>query len=239
MKQKKPNTKAIAIISTIPRCCTVPSIPKPIVKIAEIMNQENIKELIKTANNAEFHPSQVAFAKAATTFVHTPPQKKVKYSATKGRYKRHVDRKARGVKAGFGKSWSAPPVWFRVELNWYDVETQDESNEQIHWISCRKFQDKEYQFYKRYFDRCDKGEWCQGETVESKFVLRYISAWFIENRDKQHLNQAFIFPAPNKDNETIREAIYQVRWLGEYEWEIDEDLAIVLKKSIWHQWEEI
>ena len=202
------------------------------------MNQQEIKKLIKQANNSNFSPSQVAFASAAKDYVHTEPEPKIKYGAIKGRYKRHLERKARGVSYGFGQSWSAEQVWFRCEFNWCDPKTEDESNEQLHWVACRKFKGKEYKFFKNYFDRADKKEWLRGETVESKFVLRYITAWLIAYREEKHLNQCFIFPSPNKGNETIREAIYHALWWGEYpNYMMDEDLAIVLKKNVWHEWE--
>ncbi|MDJ0595663.1 MAG: hypothetical protein QNJ72_37720 [Pleurocapsa sp. MO_226.B13] len=66
--------------------------------------------------------------------------KKKKYKT--GKIKRHRLRKAIGLKPGFGKPWSAPAVTFRVEMSWVD-ENDEESNEQIHWVECRKFQGEE------------------------------------------------------------------------------------------------
>jgi hypothetical protein len=125
-------------------------------------NPEELRKLIKEANQQKFSPSQLVFAQQATKYVHSKPEPKLKLGAIKGRYKRHKERKARGFKVGFGKGWSAPPVWFRVELNWHDEETKDESNEQVHWVACRKFEGEEYKFYRRYFNREDNGEWEQG-----------------------------------------------------------------------------
>ena len=116
-------------------------------------------------------------------------------------------------------------------MNWLDRDTEEESNETVHWISCRKLKGKEYKQYRRYFDRDKNGDWQPGETVESELVLR-----FIHNREDYHLNQAFIFPSPKKGNDTIRDIIYQVQWLSEYHYELDIDLAIVLKKCIWHEY---
>ena len=221
-------------------------------------NQFDIKKLIKEANNTQFHPSQTAFASAATDFVHhsppptTPPtpltsplQGGTRYRAggwgearqrrgVTGKYKRHRARKARGVKTGFGKGYSAPETVFRVEMNWLDTDTKEETNEQLHWVCCRKFSGKEHNFLKKYFSQ-NKPVWNGGETVESEFCLRYVACWLIENRDSEHLNQAFIFPSPKIGNDTIRNLLYEVRWLAELpDWKIDEDLAIMIKKNIWH-----
>lgn len=199
-------------------------------------NQFDIKKLIKEANNTQFHPSQTAFASAATDFVHhsPPPTKEKPRNIVTGKYKRHRARKARGVKTGFGKGYSAPETVFRVEMNWLDTDTKEETNEQLHWVCCRKFSGKEHDFLKKYFSQ-NKPVWNGGETVESEFCLRYVACWLIENRDSEHLNQAFIFPSPKIGNDTIRNLLYEVRWLAELpDWEIDEDLAIMIKKNIWH-----
>lgn len=202
-----------------------------------MLNKPNIKTLIKQANKSEFHPTQDVFASAAVDFVHhTPPQPKIQKKKLGGHYKRHLERKARGVKQGFGKGYSAREVVFRVEFSWLDLETGDESNEQIHWVLCRKFQDKEYKFLKKYFAKEKPRGYLPGETVESEFALRYVATWLIENREKEHLNQAFLFPSPKIGNDTIRSPLYEARWTSELPgWAIDDDLAIMLKKNIWHQ----
>lgn len=211
----------------------------------------DLKQLIKLANNAK-NPSQEVTArtikgagdprptslKKVANFIHspledTPRRQKI---ISKGKLRRHKEQRAKNVKMGFGKAWSAEAVWFRVEFSWLDVDTEEETNEQVQWVSCRKLKGKDYRFYKAYFEDTDS-YWEKGETVESKLVARYIAAWFIANRDDFHLNQAFIFPSTCKGNDTIRDPIMQVRWLGELpNYQLDKDMAIVLKKCIWHEY---
>ena len=198
---------------------------------------DNIEQLIKEANNAQYHPTQRIFDSTARDFVHHSPSKsKTKPRNTvSGRYKRHLERKARGVKHGFDSAIRDEKVTFRVEMKWCDVETEEESNEQLHWIECKKFKGEQYKFYKKYFNRAKDG-WGKGETVESEFVCRYLGNWLILNRDKKHLNEAFVFPSTNKRDEVIRDLIYHVLWTGEYpNYVMDEDLAIVLKNIIRHE----
>jgi len=195
----------------------------------------NIKELIQEANKAKFHPSQDLFTSAAKDFVHHSPPKSKEKSKNKdsGRHKRHQLRKAAGVKAGFGKSWSGEKVTFRVEMSMLDIDTDDQHNEQVHWIECKKFQGEQYDSYRKYFSRID--QWRKEETVESKFVNRYVYNWLILNREKENLNQAFIFPSTEKRDDKIRELLYRVIWTAESsDHKVDDDLLIVLKNSIWH-----
>jgi hypothetical protein len=91
-------------------------------------------------------------------------------------------RKAIGVKAGFGKPWSAPSVTFRVEFSWENAEG-DEENEQVHWIECRKFQGEERRFLKSHYTQSAE-EWTEGESLESKFVCVYCASFLVEQMKK-------------------------------------------------------
>jgi hypothetical protein len=151
-----------------------------------------------------------------------------------GKIKRHKLRQELGVKQGFGKPWSAPSLIFRVEFNWQNQDGSEE-NEQTHWIECRNFKGEERKSLTTYY-RQNNTPWGENETVESKFVCAYVARFLIENRDKLSVNQAFIFPSTKKNNETIRQPIYILRWtkdLAETEWD-NEDVAIVFKNSIYH-----
>lgn len=152
-----------------------------------------------------------------------------------GKIKRHKLRKAIGVKQGFGKPWSAPSVTFRVEFSW-ENEDDTEENEQVHWVECRKFKGEERRFLKQHYEQSTE-EWTEGETIESKFVCVYCAYFLVENHQKLHFNQAFIFPAPKKGNETIRSPIYIIKWTQELADNsvFNDNLRIVMKNSIWHQ----
>jgi hypothetical protein len=143
-------------------------------------------------------------------------------------------RKAIGVKAGFGKPWSAPSVIFRVEFSWENFDGSEE-NEQIHWIECRKFEGEEKRFLKAHYTHSTE-EWTENETIESKFVCVYAAGFLVEMKEKIHINQAFIFPTPKKGNETIRMPIYQIKWTEDLAKNsvFNDNLAIVFKNSIWH-----
>jgi hypothetical protein len=99
-----------------------------------------------------------------------------------GKIKRHQMRKTIGLKSGFGKPWSAPSVTFRVECNWENLDGS-ETNEQIHWVECRKFQGKERELFKIHYDR-SVNEWIPGETIESKFVCVYCAEFLTRQRKK-------------------------------------------------------
>ena len=161
-----------------------------------------------------------------------PLAKKKKFKT--GKIKRHKLRKAIGVKNGFGKTWSAPSVVFRVEFSWENIDGSEE-NEQVHWVDCRKFQGKEREFLKTHYTQSTE-EWTEGESIESKFVCVYCAYFLTQNIDLLHLNQAFIFPTPKKGNETIRFPIYQIKWTEELASNsvFNKNLAIVMKNSIWH-----
>jgi hypothetical protein len=152
-----------------------------------------------------------------------------------GKIKRHKLRKKLGIKKGFGKPWSAPSVVFRVELNW---ENQDgsEENEQVHWIECRKFMGEERKFLKAHYSQSTE-DWTEKETIESKFVCVYAAKFLSENKDRLHLNQAFVYAAPKAGNETIREPIYMLKWSPDLADGIGSDINIdiVLHNSIFHQ----
>lgn len=109
-----------------------------------------------------------------------PLTKKKKFKP--GKIKRHKLRKALGVKNGFGKSWSAPSVIFRVEFSWENIDGSEE-NEQIHWIECRKFQGKEREFLKTHYTQSTE-EWTDGESIESKFICVYC-AYFLTQRRQE------------------------------------------------------
>ncbi len=159
--------------------------------------------------------------------------KKKKYKT--GKIKRHKLRKAIGLKSGFGKPWSSPAVTFRVEMCWVD-ENEEESNEQIHWVECRKFQGEERKSLLLHYKL--SGDWTQKETIESKFVCVYVANWLVANREEKHLNQAFIFPTTKKGNETIRLPLYQVKWTENLakNCAFEENVTIVLNNSIWHEY---
>lgn len=163
-----------------------------------------------------------------------PLEKKKKFKP--GKTKRHKMRKAIGVKNGFGKSWSAPSVVFRVEFSWENIDGSEE-NEQVYWIECRKFQGREREFLKTHYTQSTE-EWTEGESIESKFICVYCAYFLTQNIDLLHLNQAFVFPTPKKGNETIRYPIYQIKWTEELANNsvFNENLAIVMKNSIWHKY---
>lgn len=133
-----------------------------------------------------------------------PKIKKKKFKS--GKVKRHKFRKALGITPGFGKPWSAPSVTFRVEFSWENSDGSEE-NEQVHWIECRKFKGEEKTFLLTHYANSTE-EWTEGETIESKFICVYSAGFLVENKDKLHLNQAFIFPTTKKGNETIRMPIF-------------------------------
>lgn len=154
-----------------------------------------------------------------------------------GKIKRHKFRKAIGVKKGFGKPWSAPSVVFRVEFNWMNLDGSEE-NEQIHWIECRQFKGEERKFLRTHYETSPE-DWTEKETIESKFVCVYVAKFIAENKERLHLNQAFIYNSPKAGNETIREPTYIVQWSPDLAAGIGSDLNIdiVLKNSIYHQHE--
>lgn len=182
------------------------------------MDNLNLKKIIKEGNRKQL----------------LSLDKQVKKSKPIGKIKRHQERKARNIVSGFGKSYSDDEQVFRVEFCWRDPQTNDESNEQVHWVTCRHFKGKQRKYLRHYFNQ-RKESWKKGETVESEIVLAYVASWIILNRDRTHLNQAFIFPSTKIGNETIRNTLYQVYWTGELpDWEIDKDLAIFIKNNISH-----
>jgi hypothetical protein len=156
-----------------------------------------------------------------------------------GKIKRHRFRKQLGVKQGFGKPWSAPSVKFRVEFNWVN-DNGSEENEQIHWIECRQFLGKERKFLKTHYDISTE-EWTEKETIESKFVCVYVAKFLAENKDRLHLNQAFVYATPKVGNDTIRQPIYIIQWSPDLEAGIGTDINIdiVLQNSIFHDYASI
>lgn len=153
-----------------------------------------------------------------------------------GKIKRHKLRKKLGVKKGFGKSWSAPLVTFRVEFNFTD-ENDDESNEQVHWIECRKLSDEEYRSARNYYNS-KHGKWNEKETVESKYMFAYICKYLNDNAEKMQINQAFIYFASHLGNETIRMPIYHLTLEEIRQEDLSDiyclDAEVVFKKMIWH-----
>lgn len=159
----------------------------------------------------------------------------VKKKFKSGKIRRHKLRKAAGVKQGFGKPWSAPIIPFRVEFSW---ENQDgsEENEQVHWVECRKFAGEEKSFLRAHYAQ-GLEKWTERETLESKFVCVYCAAFLVENKEKLHINQAFIFPTPKQGNETIRMPIYQIKWTENLARNsvFSDTLAIVMNNAIYHR----
>ena len=142
-------------------------------------------------------------------------------------------RQAAGLKQGFGKSWSAPSMMFRVEFCW--AENDEESNEQIHWVECRNFQGRERKFLLLHYTAANE-EWGENETLESKFVCVHVSNYLVKNKDRLHINRAFIFPSTKKGNETIRQPIYQINWTESLaaNCNFEDKIMIVLNNSIYH-----
>ncbi len=161
------------------------------------------------------------------------PQTKNK-KVKQGKINRHKLRTKLGVKKGFGKPWKTPSVLFRVEFNWCD-EHGEESNEQIHWVECRKFQGEEYQFLKLYY-RENRKKWIPGETLESAHVKTYVSKYLIENRKKLKINQAFIYVANSKKSDVIREPIYKIATLTDKieSWVDDPGINVTLENAVYH-----
>lgn len=162
-----------------------------------------------------------------------PLAKKKKFKS--GKIRRHKFRKAAGLKTGFGKSWSAPSVPFRVEFC-YENPDGTEENEQVHWIECRRFFGEEKNFLRTHYARSAE-EWSERETLESKFVCFYCAYFLTENKDKLHINQGFIFPTTKRGNETIRMPIYQIQWTESLAKNsvFDDALKIVMNNAIYHR----
>jgi len=162
-----------------------------------------------------------------------PLAKKKKFKS--GKIKRHKFRKAIGLKPGFGKPWSSKSVPFRVEFSWENPDGSEE-NYQIHWIECRKFAGEEKSFLRAHYAQA-KEEWTDRETLESKFVAVYCAGFLVDQKDKLHINQAFVFPTTKEGNETIRMPIYHLKWTEELARNsvFSETLAIVLNNAIWHK----
>lgn len=144
-------------------------------------------------------------------------------------------RSAFGLKQGFGKPFSAHSIPFRVEFSWENPDGSEE-NFQTHWIDCRKFFGEEKGFLEAHYSQ-HKEEWSDRETLESKFVAVYCAGWLVENKDKYHFNQCFIFPTTKIHNETIRMPIYQIKWSENLAKNsvFGTNLAIVMKNAIWHR----
>ena len=161
-----------------------------------------------------------------------PFAKKKKFKS--GKIKRHKFRKKLGITPGFGKPWSAPSITFRVEFSWENPDGSEE-NEQVHWIECRKFAGEEKSFLRAHYAQKSE-QWADGETLESKFVCVYCANFLVENKDKLHLNQAFIFPTTKQGNETIRMPIYQIKWSENLARNsvFGENIAIVMSNAIYH-----
>lgn len=161
-----------------------------------------------------------------------PKLKKKKFKT--GKIKRHQFKKKLGIKSGFGKAWSAPALVFRVEFSWED-ENQDTSNERVDWVECRRFSGEEREFLKTHYASSSE-TWAERETLESKFVCVWCSNYLVRHHDELKINQAFIFPAPKKDNENIRMPIYQIRWTEELAKKsvFDDNIMLVFKNSIHH-----
>ena len=163
--------------------------------------------------------------------------KKKKFKS--GKIRRHKFRKAAGLKTGFGKPWSAPSVPFRVEFMHENADGSEE-NEQVHWIECRRFKGEEKNFLLAHYAK-SKDKWTEQETLESKFVCIYCASFLVENKDKLHINQAFIFPTSKQGSETIRMPIYKIKWTPDLAKNsiFDDALAIVMKNAVYHHpcWE--
>ena len=163
-------------------------------------------------------------------------RKKIKTKIKKGKISRHKFKKKLGVKAGFGKPWFAPFVTFRVEFSFED-EKGNTSNEQIHWIECRKLSGEEYRSARTYFDN-KHGEWRDRETIESKYVFAYVCKFLNDKAEELGINQAFVFFTSCAGNETIRMPVYQIT-LEQVRKEDLRDIycdsaEVTLKKTIWH-----
>lgn len=163
------------------------------------------------------------------------PRKKAK----QGKVKRHMARRQLNLVEGFGKSWSAPSLAFRVEFM-HEDEEQNTSNEMVHWVECRRFTGEERRHLVAHMNQHLKSALTDGETIESVYVSIYVSAFLCENRLKANINQAFIYPAATKKgSEAIRQPLYQIKWTESLEQasKLNKPLAIVLKNCIWHEFD--
>lgn len=156
---------------------------------------------------------------------------KTKYKT--GKRKKHQFQKKLGVKLGFGKPWSDDAVDFRVEFS-HCAEDGEESNEQVHWVQCRKFKGEEYKFLRSHWH--ENSLWDAGETIESKFVCFYVTTYLNAFEQELGINQAFVFPTTKIGNQTIRHPLYHIILTDalRVESNLSTTLAIALKKCIWH-----
>lgn len=132
--------------------------------------------------------------------------------AKKGKCKRHYAQRRKLNSPGFGATYQAPQSWFRVEFCWWDRETEEESDYQVHWVACRKFTGEERKFLYLHLRDWDKREFIERETIEAHYAMHYIVHFLCTHKEKLKVNQCFIYPAGKRNDETIRCPLYQIRW---------------------------
>ena len=153
-----------------------------------------------------------------------------------GKVKRHKFRRQLRLTPGFGKPWSAPSIAFRVEFAWVS-EDGEESNEQVHWVECRKFSGEERRHLTENM-KLHANSLAEKETIESIYTCIYVAAFLCQNRLIAKINQAFVYPpATKKGSETIRFPLYKINWSEDLEKnsQLNKSLAVVLKNCIWHK----
>lgn len=180
-------------------------------------------------------------------------QDSIKRNQKRGKVKRHQKLKRKLRHPGFGKPWESDCRWFRVEFAYFESETEDEDNFQSpHWVSCRKFKGEERRFLAAHAKDYQQRDMLDRETIESIYVCLYIANFLcqIAYGEKYNchvhtrlppdfddkINQAFIYPAPSKHNDSIREPLYLLRIKQSMCQAIPSGIAASLRNSICHEY---
>lgn len=178
-----------------------------------------------------------------------------KKNIRKGKSRRATMQRKKSKTAGFGRTWKGDEVWFRVEFCWWDKETDEESNFSVpHWVCCQRIKGDERRILSGYFANKEEGLQLQErETIESVTTCLYVTYFLCSlNFGKKFecpifcrlpkdfdpkINQAFIFAATSKGNDTIRDPIYMFRAEPAICAVLNKDIVPLLKKKIAHECE--
>lgn len=134
---------------------------------------------------------------------------------------------------GFGRPWSAPTVYFRVELN-REMEDGQERCLAIHWIAVRNLQKKERDKYLDGFQLAGEPLDSESrESVESRLCLTYVTDFLEKEENKRRYNQAFIYPCRRPRDRTIRYPLYYLDTRGMLPLASTKRLKAILNTVVW------
>ncbi len=158
------------------------------------------------------------------------------YNISPGKHKRYLKRLRKVNTKGMGCPWQGDRVIFRLEIC-FENRLGEQANFSLHFVTVRKIKGKELKKYRDYFAKTGNclGE---GETIELLHLLSYLDSYYQQIKQKNKVNNCFIYPAGKVGENKIRYPLARRVWDENFEeFPLHQDLLALYRNTIYHQQE--